>query len=131
MVILPKSLLSDQTGMATYEFIVNNEENLEDLMNLLIENLRKVDTTGQFLASSARFLNAMDPDRYAEWIPVLIEGAIERDKDRKYIWSLLEAIWGEDYMDNSVELQQTDDNFRRIFKRLYPGEALGSTGHLI
>lgn len=128
---LPKNLVNDKDGMATYEYIVNNEEEVDPLMSVLVENLRKVDTTGQFLASSARFLNAVDPERFQEWIPALVEGAIEKDKERKYIWSLLEALWGEDYLSRKEELQESDDNFRRIYKRLYPNDALGAPGHLI
>lgn len=131
MDILPKNLVNDKDGMATYEYIVNNEETVDGIMDALVDNLRKVDSSGQFLASSARFLSAVDPERFSPWIPRLVEGAVEKDKERKYIWSLLEALWGPDYADNAEELQRNDDNFRRIFKRLYPGEALGSTGHLI
>ena len=128
---LSKILAKDPDGMSTYDYIVNHEYDCEDKLDELIENLKRVDKTGQFLASSARFLNAVDKEKYSEWIPSLIEGAIDKDRERKYIWSLLESIWGPDYRERSEELQQTDDNFRRIYKRLYPGEALGSSKHLI
>ena len=62
-------------------------------------------STGQFLASSARFLNAVDAEKFAPWLPSLIEGAISKDRERRYIGSLLEAIWGADYMERAQELQ--------------------------
>ena len=128
---LSKILSHDSDGMANYEYIVNHEEECEDKMDEIVDNLKRVDNSGQFLASSARFLNAIDPERFAKWIPTLIEGAIEKDKERKYIGSLLEAFWGEDYREKAFELQQTDNNFRRIYKRLFPEDSLGNMGHLI
>lgn len=126
---LSKLLANDSNGMITYEYIVNHENECDDRMPDIVENLKRIDNTGQFLASSARFLHAVDRERFAEWIPMLIEGAIDKDKERKYIGSLLEAIWGADYKENATRLQQEDDNFRRIFKRLYPADAIGSIGH--
>ena len=67
-----KNLENDTDGMSTYEYIVNNFETCVDLMPDLVENLVRVDLTGQFLASSARFLSAVDREKFAEWIPVLI-----------------------------------------------------------
>ena len=131
METLPKNLVNDIDGMATYDYIVNNEETIEEMMDILVENLRKVDMSGQFLASSARFLHAVDAERFHAWIPQLVEGAIEKDKERKYIGSLLEALWGQDYAERAGELQRSDDNFRKIYKRLYPADALGSSGLLI
>ena len=45
---------------------------------------------------------------------------IDKDRERKYIGSLLEALWGADYHDNADKLRETDDNFRRIYKRMFP-----------
>lgn len=114
-----KNLHNDPDGMATYEWIVNNPEECKEHMPDLIENLKRVDASGQFLASTARFLSAVDRDCYAQWLPSLIEGAIEKDRERRYIGSLLEAIWGPDYHERAEELRESDDNFRRIYKRLY------------
>ncbi|MBD5208858.1 MAG: hypothetical protein K2G11_02915 [Muribaculaceae bacterium] len=111
---------SDPDGMATYEYIVNNVDICFDDMPLLVENLRRVDKTGQFLASTARFLVAVDRQRYERWLGPLVEGAIEKDRERRYISSLLEAIWGNDYQEKVEELRESDDNFRRIYKRIYP-----------
>lgn len=123
-----KHLDNDPDGMATYEYIVNNCDTCCECMAELVENLLRVDRTGQFLASSARFLSAVDRERYRPWLPSLIEGAIAKDRERRYIGSLLEAIWGVDYKERVAELQSTDDNFRRIYKRIYP-EAASETKH--
>lgn len=125
-----KHLESDPDGMATYEYIVNNYEDCCDCMPDLVENLLRVDLTGQFLASSARFLSAVDKEKFHTWISPLIEGAISKDRERRYIGSLLEAIWGADYKERAEELKAADDNFRRIYKRIYPCEA-GETLHNI
>ncbi len=126
-----KNLENDTDGMSTYEYIVNNFETCVDLMPDLVENLVRVDLTGQFLASSARFLSAVDREKFAEWIPVLIEGAIAKDRERRYIGSLLEAIWGPDYRQQAEQLKATDDNFRRIYKRIYPELAADGPLHNI
>lgn len=115
-----KHLAEDADGMATYEYIVNNVDTCLPLMPELTEILRKVDTSGQFLASTARFLFAIDRNAFAPCIAPLVEGAIEKDRERRYIGSLLEAIWGPDYQQNAEHLRATDDNFRRIYKRIYP-----------
>lgn len=119
-----KSLSGDQDGMATYDYIVNNVDTCLDEMDTLVENLRRVDICGQFLASTARFLSAVDAEKFSRWIAPLIEGAIEKDRERRYIGSLLQAIWGADYMERADQLKLSDDNFRRIYKRIYPGNSL-------
>lgn len=118
-----KDLENDQDGMSTYEYIVNNVDSCLTDMPDLIDNLKRVDVSGQFLASTARFLHAVDAESFSGCIPLLIDGAISKDRERKYIGSLLEAIWGADYKDRADSLMVTDDNFRRIYKRIYPGEA--------
>lgn len=110
--------------MATYEYIVNNVETCDDEMDSLVENLRRVDLTGQFLASTARFLAAIDREKFERWLTPLIEGAIEKDRERRYIPSLLEAIWGADYKEEADKLRATDDVFRRLYKRVYPAGAM-------
>lgn len=115
-----KNLEKDPDGMLTYEYIANNCETCEEEMDELVSNLVRVDLTGQFLASSARFLAAVDRERYSRWIPRLMEGAIAKDRERRYIGSLLEAVWGADYKERADELAAADDNFRRIYKRIYP-----------
>lgn len=117
---ITKILENDADGMATYEYLVNNCETCMEDMPRLIENLVRVDLTGQFLASSARYLAAIDREKYSEWLSPLIEAAIAKDRERRYIGSLLEAIWGSDYREKAEELRNVDDNFRRIYKRIYP-----------
>ncbi|MDE6716756.1 MAG: hypothetical protein K2J70_01055 [Muribaculaceae bacterium] len=109
----------EQEGMSIYEYIVDNVDTCEPEMGELICRLRLADTSGQFLASTARYLSAVDREKFDRWLTPLIEGAIDRDRDRRYIGSLLEGIWGEDYRDRVEELRSTDDNFRRIYKRIY------------
>ena len=115
-----KSLTMDNDGMATYDYLVNHVPDCLDQMDFLTENLQRADQTGQFLASSARFLSSIDSETFGPWICRLIESAIEKDRERRYIWSLLEAVWGPDYHQRAEELKKDDDNFRRIYKRIYP-----------
>ncbi|MCH5214041.1 MAG: hypothetical protein J1E97_02510 [Muribaculaceae bacterium] len=114
-----KDLSHDTDGMATYDYIVNHVPDCVVEMDYLTENLLRTDTNGQFLASSARFLNSIDAETFRPWIYRLIEGAIERDRERRYIGTLLESIWGTGYMERAETLKKEDDNFRRIFKRIY------------
>lgn len=118
-----KSLNKDTDGMATYDYLVNHVTDCLTEMDYLTDNLLRVDQTGQFLASSARFLSSIDKETFAPWIGRLVEGAIDRDRERRYIWSLLEALWGSDYKERAETLKKEDDNFRRIYKRLYPKHA--------
>ena len=119
-----KNLNGDQDGMATYDYIVNNVDSCLESMPELIANLRRADISGQFMASTARFLCAVDREKFSEWIQPLVEGAIEKDRERRYIGSLLQAIWGSDYKERAEELKASDDTFRRIYKRVYPGEGI-------
>ncbi|MDE5924074.1 MAG: hypothetical protein K2G75_02010, partial [Muribaculaceae bacterium] len=100
-------------GMAIYEEIVNNVDTCKNRLDSLICELRRVDSTGQFLCSTARFLAAVDHEGFAEYLPKLIESAIEKDRERRYISQLLEAIWGADYEERAEELRGSDDCFRR------------------
>lgn len=119
-----KNLNGDIDGMATYDYIVNNVDSCIDSMPELFDNLCRADISGQFLASTARFLCAVDREKFASWITPLVEGAIEKDRERRYIGSLLQAIWGSDYKERAEELKVSDDTFRRIYKRIYPGDGI-------
>lgn len=112
----------ENKGMELYEYIVDNVETLPELPDEIVAKLKAVDNSGQFLASTARFLAAVNRERYEKWLTPLIEAAIDRDRERRYIGSLLEAIWGARYEDNAEELKQTDNNFRRIYRRIHPEE---------
>lgn len=120
MIDILKNPQLDSDGMATYEYLVNHVDDCLDHMPVLIDNLKRVDSTGQFCASTARFLAAVDRERFQGWLAPLIEATIDKDRERRYIWSLLEAIWGADYQDHVEQLQESDSNFRRIYKRVYP-----------
>lgn len=109
----------DDRAMEIYDYIVNNVATCRGEFPGLADQLREVDLSGQFLASSARFLAAIDKDAFSDAIHYLIEKAIERDRERKYIGALLTAVWGSDYQERVEELNSSDDNFRRIYKRLH------------
>lgn len=111
--------IPEDEGMRIYEYIVDNAESESLQMGDMVMKLRHADTTGQFLCSTARYLAAVDRERFDQWIAPLVEGAIEKDRDRRYIGSLLEALWGQDYAERVEELKESDDNFRRIYKRIY------------
>lgn len=111
-------------GMSLYEQLVDCVEDDASLLPELVMKLRDADVSGQFLASSARYLCAVDRERFEPWIVPLVEGAIEKDRERRYISSLLEAIWGTDYAERVEELNRIDNNFRRIYKRIHPGEGM-------
>ncbi len=119
-----KFLEVDPDGMMTYDYIVNNVDTCIDRMDELVDCLLRADKSGQFLASSVRFLNAVDPGSFHRHIGRLVMGAIDRDRERRYIGSLLEALWGQGYRDRAAELAAADDNFRRIYKRIYPDTAM-------
>ncbi len=117
---LKNQLSKDTTGLLTYEYIANNIGTVEAIMPELVKNIIDVDQTGQFVVSTARYLNAIDPKKYATSIDLLIKAAIIKDRDHVYLATLASSIWGNDYRDRAAELISEDDNFRRIYKRLYP-----------
>lgn len=112
-----------QQCMDIYDALVNEVSNSsEPSIEKLICELVECDDTGQFVASGARFLAAVDAVKFNENIHNLIDCAISKDRERKYISSLLEAIWGHDYMQRVDQLRENDDSFRRIYKRIYPAD---------
>ena len=113
-------LRNDPNGLATYEFIANNIGNVEADMPWLVNNIIDVDRTGQFVVSTARYLHAIDSDKYADCIDLLVKAAIVKDRDRAYLRDLTASLWGADYKERATEIAANDDNFRRIYKRLYP-----------
>lgn len=113
-------LITDGTGLLNYEYIIDNLENGEVDLAFLLENIVKRDITGQYIVSITRYLSAVNREKYASEITHLIAVAIERDKERRYIGALLTDIWGADYASRVDELNEKDDNFRRIYKRIYP-----------
>lgn len=117
---LKKHLSQDPDGLLTYEYIANHIGECDDIMGELVDNMILVDPTGQFMVSAARYLYAINPETYADSISRLISTAIEKDRERRYLPDLVTAIWGDDYRDRAEELMATDDNFRRIYKRITP-----------
>jgi len=119
---LKKRLEKDETGLLTYEYIANNINNLDlqKEIDALVDNIINVDKTGQFVVSTARYLNAIDKEGYAQQIDRLIKAEISVDRERAYLGVLAASIWGDDYKERAMQLSASDDNFRRIYKRLYP-----------
>lgn len=120
---LKKELSKDPDGLLTYEYIANHNHEIDPILDELIDNMIYVDLTGQFIVSAARYLHAIDKEKHHNAITRLIESAINKDRERKYIGDLL-TLWGPNYEERVSELMVTDNNFRRIYKRLYPSSAI-------
>lgn len=118
-----KKLAADTDGLICYEYLANNIETCEDDLNDIIGMLVQSDLKGQFSASAARYLSAIDRERYAVQIDKLVNAAIELDREHAYLPSLMQGLYGEDYLDHAEQLSANDDNFRRMYKRLYPSAA--------
>ena len=115
-----KLLENDSNGLLTYEYIANNIGSIDEDMTALVDNMIQKDLTGQFVVSTARYLNAIDHDKYTSSIDLLVKAAINKDREHVYLAALASSIWGPDYKEHAAELSASDDNFRRIYKRLYP-----------
>jgi hypothetical protein len=115
-----KTLSNDPDGLLTYEYIANHIGKCDDDLDRLVDNLRKVDLTGQFMASAARYLNAIDAVRYGDAVRNLVAATIDRDREHRYIGDLMQSLYGENYAERAAELSATDNNFRRMYKRLFP-----------
>lgn len=121
---LKKQLSNDPDGLLTYEYIANHIDSCEGIIDDLVDNMILVDGSGQFLVSSARYLSAIDSEKFAAAIDRLVATAIEKDRERRYIADLLPALWGADYADRVDDLSAADDNFRRIYKRVHPATGI-------
>lgn len=117
---IKKRLAADPDGLITYEFIANNIDSIDPVLPELVDNMISVDACGQFCVSAARYLNAIDAEKHAPAVSRLIAAAIDKDRERAYIGQLLPDIWGADYAERVDELNASDNNFRRIYKRIYP-----------
>ena len=117
---LKARLSKDPDGLLTYEYIANNIQDIDPIIDELVDNMINVDPNGQFTVSAARYLNAIDSAAFAGPISRLIAAAIDKDRERNYLGQLLTSIWGDDYARRVDELNATDNNFRRIYKRIYP-----------
>ena len=83
-----------------------------------------VDLTGQFLASAARYLHAIDAEGYENVVNRLVAATIDKDREHRYLPDVLNSIYGPDYHSRAAELSASDNNFRRIYKRLYPNSVI-------
>ncbi len=119
-----KCLAADPDGLKTYEYIANHIDTCRCDIDELVDNIARVDLTGQFLASAARYLNAIDPEVFAEPVHRLVSVTIDRDREHRYLPDILQSIYGPDYQERAAELQSSDNNFRRIYKRLFPTTAI-------
>ena len=82
---LESKLAKDTNGLLTYEYIANHINSIDDMMPDLVENMIRVDKTGQFVVSTARYLHAIDPNKFSQSIDTLIKAAIEKDRNRAYL----------------------------------------------
>lgn len=115
-----KILAEDNEGLLTYEYLANHIGQCDSDLDAIIENLRRVDLTGQYMASAARYLHAIDPQCYAEAVRMLTALTIDRDREHRYLPSLMVSLYGDDFHAHATQLSQSDNNFRRMYKRLYP-----------
>lgn len=115
-----KRLQNDPDGLLTYEYLANNIETCDDDLDAIVENIIRVDRSGQFTASAARYLNAIDSGKYAAAISALVTATIDKDREHKYLADILTGIYGPNWEARAEDLKATDDNFRRIHKRLFP-----------
>lgn len=119
-----KKIAKDTDGLLTYEYIANHIGECDEIMPELVQHMIEVDRDGQFSVSAARYLCAINCERYRPTIDVLVSSAIDKDREHRYIGELLPSIWGADYADHAQELCASDRNFRRIYNRLYPAAGL-------
>ncbi len=119
-----KRLSNDPDGLQTYEYIANHIGTDALEIGWLTDNIIRVDGNGQFTGSAARYLNAIDANHFALEINRLIAATIDKDREHRYLLSLMQAIWGDNCEEHAQELSAVNDNFRRIYKRLYPTSAI-------
>ena len=116
-----QKLKQDPDGLLTYEYLANHIDSLDNEdFDWLAENMETVDLSGQFIASAARYLHAIDSERFADMVYRLVAAAIDKDREHRYLPGILNTVYGADYALHADELSATDNNFRRIYKRLYP-----------
>ena len=82
-------------------------------MPALVDNMILKDRTGQFVVSTARYLNAIDSQKYAQSIDLLVKAAIAKDRDHVYLSYLAASLWGDDFKERATELSAKDDSSMR------------------
>lgn len=115
---IKKKLAEDPDGLLTYEYIANNISTCQECIEFLVDNMISVDHSGQFISSAARYLSAIDPVAFETPIRRLVAAAIDKDREHRYLPALMEGIYGADYREKAETLRATDDNFRRLEKRI-------------
>lgn len=121
---IQKQLAADPDGLLTYEYIANHIDTCASCIDMLVDNMIRVDLTGQFVASAARYLSAIDAAGFKPAIDRLVAAVIDKDREHRYLPDLIEGIYGADYRERADMLRATDDNFRRLEKRLNSGRAI-------
>lgn len=115
-----KRLNNDPDGLLNYEYLANHIDTIAEDIDQVVNNLITVDRTGQFTASAARYLHTIDRMAFKPQVDELVEATIGKDREHRYLADLLVSIYGADYAERATELSATDNNFRRIYKRLFP-----------
>lgn len=121
-----KRLRRDPDGLLSYEYLANHIGDASDSdIEFLAENIISVDMCGQMAASAAQYLDSIDHETFKPLVRKLVAAVIDKDREHKYLPGLLAALYGDDCAERADELSAGDDNFRRIYKRLYPeGKAM-------
>lgn len=120
-----QDLRRDCDGLLTYEYLANHIDDMSAAdIDCLVDNMITVDRSGQFLASAARYLHAIDAAAYAGATSRLVAATIDKDREHRYLPDILNSLYGSDYHSRANELSATDNNFRRIYKRLFPNSVI-------
>ena len=86
-----------------------------------IKKILETDTNGlltyEYIANN---MGNIDEDMSTLVDNMILKAAIAKDRDHVYLAYLASSLWGADYKERAAELSASDDNFRRIYKRLYP-----------
>ncbi len=114
----------DKDGLLIYECIANNAGQDDACLPELCKALAEVDLSGQFTASAARFLHAVDSTRYADLVRPLVSATIDLDRERKYIGDLFQCLYGPVEGLDVAAMSAADNNFRRMYKRLFADTAM-------
>lgn len=114
----------DKDGLLIYECIANNAGQDDAYLPELCKALAEVDLSGQFTASAARFLHAVDSTGYADLVRPLVSATIDLDRERKYLGDLFQCLYGPVEDLDVAAMSAADNNFRRMYKRLFADTAM-------
>lgn len=114
----------DKDGLLIYECIANNAGQDDACLPELCKALAEVDHSGQFTASAARFLHAVDRTGYADLVRPLVSATIDLDRERKYLGDLFQCLYGPVEGLDVAAMSAADNNFRRMYKRLFADTAM-------